>query len=182
MNKYQIIYADPPWSYRNRRTGGSMKSGSVSKYETMTLEDICELPVGDICLSNSVLFLWATTPLLPDCLKVLEAWGFHYKTAIYWRKIMSLGMGFWFRGQVELCLMGVRGKLKPFRLQKANFIQSKALRHSEKPEEMRQLIDATGLTGYKIELFARQRVDGWDCWGNEVDSDIELDAKKEARE
>ena len=86
---------------------------------------------------------------------------------------MSLGMGFWYRGQVELCLVGIRGKVKAFRIQKANFIQSKALRHSEKPEEMRQLIEATGLEP-KIELFARQKVEGWDCWGNEVESDIEL--------
>ena len=86
---------------------------------------------------------------------------------------MSLGMGFWFRGQIEYCLLGVKGKIKPFRLQKSNFIQSKALRHSEKPEEMRQLIEATGLTP-RIELFARKKVDGWDCWGNEVESDIIL--------
>ena len=84
-------------------------------------------------------------------------------------------MGYWYRGQVEQLLLGIRGNLKAFRIQKANFIQTKALRHSEKPEEMRQLIEATGLIP-RIELFARQKVDGWDCWGNEVEGDIDMGA------
>jgi N6-adenosine-specific RNA methylase IME4 len=105
--------------------------------------------------------------MLEDALRILHTWGYEYKTAIFWRKIMSLGMGFWFRGQVELCLLGVKGKVKPFRLQKPNFIQSKALRHSEKPIEMRQLIESTGLQP-RIELFARQAIEGWDYHGDEI--------------
>ena len=171
--KYRIIYADPPWEYRNKRTGGSMKSGAVAKYPVMSLGDIMALPIGGIADSSCTLFLWATVPLLPEALSVVEAWGFKYKTLVVWRKIMSLGMGFWFRGQCELCLVGIKGTVKPFRLQRANFIQAKALNHSEKPEEMRQLIEATGLSP-RIELFARQKVEGWDCWGNEVESDIQL--------
>ena len=167
-NKYKVIYADPPWAYRNKRTGGSMNSGSAAKYPVLGLEVLSLFPVKDIALKDSVLFLWATVPLLPDALSLLSDWGFEYKTAIFWRKIMSLGMGYWFRGQVELCLLGVRGRVKPFRLQRANFIQSKALRHSEKPEEMRELIEATGLTP-RIELFARQTVEGWDYYGDEVE-------------
>ena len=173
MKKYQIIYADPPRAYRNKRTGGSMISGAENKYPVMSDSDICALPVSSIADKNAVLFLWATTPLLPETFEIMKAWGFKYKTAIYWRKIMSLGMSFWYRGQVEVCLLGIRGKVKAFRIQKANFIQTKALRHSEKPIEMRQLIEETGLEP-KIELFARRKVEGWDCWGNEVDSDIEL--------
>ncbi len=168
MKKYQVILADPPWSYRNKRTGGSMISGADAKYPTMALDDIKQLPIGEIADKDSVLFLWATVPLLPDCLSVIDAWGFEYKTALFWRKIMSLGLGFWFRGQVELCLLGVKGKVKPFRLQKPNFIQTKALRHSEKPDEIRQLIEETGLSP-RIELFARQRAEGWDCLGFDVD-------------
>ena len=172
--KYQIIYADPPWSYRNKKTGGSMKSGSEAKYPTMSFEELIAFPVRNITdIRGCALFLWATTPMLPEAIKLMGYWGFEYKTAIYWRKIMSLGMGFWFRGQVEVCLVGIRGKVKAFRIQKANFLQTKALRHSEKPEEMRQLIEETGLKP-RIELFARQKVEGWDCWGNEVESDIEL--------
>jgi len=173
MKKYQIIYADPPWAYRNKRTGGSMNSGSESKYQTMSFEELIALPVRYLCDDKCALFLWATTPLLPEAIKLMGYWGFNYKTAIYWRKIMSLGMGFWFRGQVEVCLLGIRGKVKAFRIQKPNFIQTKVSKHSEKPEEMRQLIEATRLEP-RIELFARQKVEGWDCWGNEVESDIEL--------
>jgi len=165
--KYRVIYADPPWCYRNKRTGGSMNSGSASKYPVMTLEELAELPVPEIADKDSVLFLWATVPLLQEGVILLNMWGYGYKTSLFWRKIMSLGMGFWFRGQVEVCLLGVRGHVKPFRMQRSNFVQTKALRHSEKPEEVRQLIEATGLEP-RIELFARQEVYGWDCWGNEV--------------
>ena len=86
---------------------------------------------------------------------------------------MSWGMGFWYRGQVEVLLLGVKGKLKAFRIQKANFVEAKVRKHSQKPDEFYELIEATGL-GPKIELFARNKRDGWDCWGNEVESDIEL--------
>lgn len=171
MDKYRLIYADPPWSYRNKKTGGSMKSGSIAKYPTMSLQEICELPISDISAAESVLFLWATVPLLPEAFQVMERWGFKYKTMLTWRKIMSLGMGFWFRGQTEHLLLGVKGKVKAFRIQKANFIQCKAGKHSQKPDEFRELIELTGLQP-RIELFARQKVDGWDVWGNEVKSDI----------
>ena len=165
--KYQIIYADPPWKYNNRRTGGSLNSGAEVKYPVMSIDELLRLPSNDITERNAALFLWTTTPMLQDAFRVMNAWGFDYKTAIYWRKIMSLGMGFWFRGQVEVCLLGIKGKLKPFRIQKSNFIQTKVLKHSEKPEEMRQLIEVIGLQP-RIELFARKKVEGWDCWGNEV--------------
>ena len=86
---------------------------------------------------------------------------------------MSLGMGFWFRGQVEMLLLGIRGKVKAFRIQEANFVQAKAGKHSQKPDEFRTLIEKSNLTP-RIELFARQKTEGWDVWGNEVESDIEL--------
>lgn len=175
MTKYRVIYADPPWRYRNKRTGGSLKSGAEQKYPTMSIDEICALPVRDIAARNSVLFLWATVPLLPEALAVMQAWGFTYKTKITWRKIMSLGMGYWYRGQVEDLLVGIRGKVKPFRCQRPNFIQTKALRHSEKPQEVRELIEmSTGGVGPRIELFARKRADGWDAWGNEVDCPDEI--------
>lgn len=167
--KYSVIVADPPWQYRNKNTGGSMKSGSSAKYPTMSLEEICSLPVQSICEKDSVLFLWGTTPLADYPIEVMKRWGFHYKTKIYWRKIMSLGMGYWFRGQVEECFVGIKGNVKAFRLQKPNFIQSKVRKHSQKPEEFFQLIEpAIQNLNPKIELFARERRDGWDCWGNEV--------------
>ena len=177
MEKYNVIYADPPWSYKNKKTGGSMKSGAEDQYPTMTIEEICDLPVKEISEKNACLFLWATVPLLPEALQVMEAWGFKYKTSIFWRKIISLGLGFWFRGQVEILLFGVRGKVKAFRCQKPNFIQAKALRHSEKPEEFRQLIELAtkDIEDRKmVDLFARKTTPGWDVWGNEVDCDIDL--------
>lgn len=168
--KYSVIVADPPWQYRNKNTGGSMKSGSNAKYPTMSLEEICSLPVPTICEKDCVLFLWGTTPLADYPPKVMGAWGFKYKTKIYWRKIMSLGMGYWFRGQIEECLVGIKGNVKAFRLQKPNFIQSKARDHSQKPEEFFQLIEpAIQNMNPKIELFARERRDGWDSWGNEIE-------------
>ncbi len=173
MKKYKLIYADPPRMYRNKKTGGSMISGAENKYLVMSDNDICALPISSIVDKDAVLFLWATIPLLPETFEIMKAWGFKYKTAIVWRKVMSLGMGFWFRGQVELCLMGVKGNVKAFRCQKPNFIQSKARNHSQKPEEMYQLIEGLNIEP-KIELFARNRRDGWSCWGNEVEGDIEL--------
>lgn len=173
MKKYQIIYADPPWSYRNKRTGGSMKSGASQKYPCMTLDDIKAMPVKQIADKNSVLFLWATVPILPEAIEVLMAWGYKYKTALFWRKIMSVGMGFWFRGQVEVLLLGIHGDVKAFRIQEANFVQAKVRKHSQKPDEFRRLIEKTNLFP-RIELFAREKTDGWDVWGNEVESDIEL--------
>jgi N6-adenosine-specific RNA methylase IME4 len=107
----------------------------------------------------------------------MKAWGFEYKTMITWRKIMSLGMGYWFRGQCEHLLFGIRGKVKAFRLQEPNFIQTKALRHSQKPEEFRKLIEraTAGMESKKrLELFARCHCDGWDVFGDEVERSIAI--------
>ena len=173
MKKYDVIYADPPWSYNNKKTGGSMKSGAEQHYPTMSLQDICSIKIP--ANKNCVLFLWATNPLMKEAFTVMEAWGFKYKTMITWRKIMSLGMGFWWRGQTEHLLFGVRGNIKAFRMQEPNFIQAKVERHSKKPEAFRKLIErATTKYPNKIELFARQKSEGWDVWGNEVESDIYL--------
>ena len=150
-----------------------MNSGAASKYPVMPVGQICRLPVEKIADNNSVLFLWVTVPLLHEAFCVLTEWGFEYKTAIFWRKIMSLGMGFWFRGQVEICLVGIRGEVRAFRSQRPNFVQTKAGRHSEKPEEIYRIIEEVGLEP-RIELFARKKRFGWDAWGNEVESDIAL--------
>lgn len=170
--KYQIIYADPPWKYRNNKTGGSMHPQDYH-YPKLITDDICALPINDIADRNCVLFLWATVPMIQDSFRVMEAWGFEYKTMLFWRKIMSWGMGFWYRGQVEVLLLGIRGKVKAFHIQKANFVEAKVREHSRKPDEFYELIEMTKL-GPKIELFARNKREGWDCWGNEVESDIEL--------
>ena len=144
-----------------------MQGGASAKYPTMSIDELCNFKtIHEISDKNSVLFLWATVPLLPDAFKVMEAWGYQYKTAIIWRKIMSLGMGFWFRGQCEICLLGIKGKIKAFRCQKPNFIQSKVSEHSRKPEEFFKLIDPI-IPRPAIELFARDKRVGWSSWGEE---------------
>lgn len=168
--KYKVIYADPPWLYRNERTGGSMASGARQKYNMLPLSDLLSLPVSLVAGRDSVLFLWATTPMLPEALSVLSAWGFAYKTCLYWRKVMSLGMGFWYRGQVEQVLLGVRGSVKAFRIQKPNFIQTKVRGHSQKPDEMRTLVEACGLEP-RLEMFASELVGGWDCIGDAINGE-----------
>ena len=174
---YEVIYADPPWPYRNKKTGGSHTSGASQQYAQMTLPEIQALPVSDLAADRCALFLWATVPLLPDAVETLAAWGFKYKTALVWNKPGRLGMGFWFRGQVEILLLGVRGKVPPFRCQERNLVSAKSLGHSKKPEEIRDLIlRAVGSTlhGAKLEMFSRGFFDGWDVFGDEVGSDIEL--------
>lgn len=171
--KYQVIYADPPWCYDNKKTGGSMKSGAESKYPTMTVSEISALKIP--ADKNSVLFLWATVPLLPEAFTVMKAWGFKYKTMITWRKMNSLGMGFWWRGQTEHLLFGVKGNVKAFRIQEANVIQAKVERHSQKPQAFRELIErATTHMPDKLEMFSRARIPGWDHWGNEVENDVDI--------
>lgn len=178
-----------------------MKSGADDKYLTMSNDDIAAMPIPEITEKNAVCFLWVTVPLLPEGLQVLKSWGFEYKTMITWRKIMSLGMGFWFRGQCEHLVLGVKGKVKPFRQQKSNFYesevfeldecyQSKVGRHSQKPHHFRELINNAVKISFdepkKLELFARSRegffpdyeYDGWDVYGNQVNNSIELPIKK----
>jgi N6-adenosine-specific RNA methylase IME4 len=183
--KYNVIYADPPWSYKNKRTGGSMISGSMNKYPVMTLEEIKAMSIPSD--KNCVLFIWATVPLMPEAIEVMKAWGFKYKTMITWRKIMSLGMGYWFRGQCEHLILGVKGNVKAFRQQKANFYESEVFefdecyqtkvgRHSEKPHYFRGLIENAVKVSFanpvKLEMFARKRSDGWDVFGNQVEESI----------
>ena len=172
--KYKTIYLDPPWEYINKKTGGSMSSGAEQKYSTLCLEELGDLPIKDISdKSGAVMFLWVVCPLKYDIANsnLLSAWGFEYKTTIYWRKITSAGLGFWLRGQVEECWLCTRGDVKAFGLQIPNFIQSKVGDHSAKPKEMRAIIDDVSLRFNllpKIELFSRDKIEGWDSWGNQV--------------
>lgn len=176
--KFNIIYMDPPWTYRNKRTGGSMKSGAAQKYDTLTVEELQNFPITDIAETNAVLFMWCTTPLLPEAFEVLSAWPFRYKTMLTWRKIMSKGMGFWFRIQTEHLMVAIRGNIKAFRCQKSNFRQEKVRKHSQKPDYFRALIEEATQNienPKRIELFATETFPGWSVWGNEVESDIELE-------
>ena len=182
--KYRIIYADPPWKYNDDMEFKKYRpnpAGAESHYKCMTIDEIKSLPIKNIANKDSCLFLWATVPLLPEALEVLNEWGYRYKTSIFWRKIMSLGMGYWFRGQVEVLLFGIKGKVKAFRCQKANVIQTKVRKHSQKPDEVYVIIEEISQKfnlNPKIELFARHKREGWDVWGNEVPKDTQKILRK----
>lgn len=162
--KYNVIYADPPWRYDFSKDNADKIE---NHYPTMTVEDICKLPIPSA--ENSVLYLWATAPKLIEALMVMKAWGYTYKTQAVWDK-KSIGMGYWFRGQHEILLIGVKGKISPpcskFRV--SSVYSEKKTKHSKKPDFFRNLIGNIFPECSKIELFARQHADGWDCWGNEV--------------
>jgi N6-adenosine-specific RNA methylase IME4 len=174
--KYRCIAADPPWKYKNVKTGGTMKSGAAAKYPLMTLEEIADLPVKDIADKNCILFLWVPVPLKVDIARsdILKKWGFTYKTTLFWRKKNRNGIGYWYRGVVEENWLCVRGKVTAFRCQKPNIIESIPRIHSQKPEEFFELnepeIEKYNLNP-RIELFSRARRPKWDAWGFDVTSE-----------
>lgn len=197
MKKYNTILADPPWSYHSG-AGRNYKQGSDQKYSVMSNEDIAAFPIQNITERNAILFLWSTVPLLPEALEVMKAWGFKYKTKITWRKIMSMGMGYWFRGQCEDLLVGTKGKVKAFRQQRANFYESeifeldechqcKVGKHSQKPHYFRDLIETAVKVSFPepkmLELFARSREGlfpddeylGWDVYGDQCNNSIKIE-------
>ena len=170
QRKYSIIYADPAWRYWE----GGAKNQSLH-YTTMTIEDICALPVKEIADDNSALFLWVTYPILPDAFKVIEAWGFKYSTAAFvWVKKNKqqdtpfMGCGSWTRANSELCLLATRGHMVRLDAGISQVIESPIEEHSRKPAIVRKLI--TQLLGElpRIELFCRTPEAGWDVWGNEA--------------
>lgn len=163
-NKYDIIYADPPWRYEFCKDNADKIE---NHYPTLTLEEIKKLPIP--CKDDSVLYLWATAPKLEEALQVMKAWGYTYKTNGIWDK-ESIGMGYWFRGQHELLLVGTKGKFSPPAPKEriSSLHKEKKTKHSKKPNFYRDYITNIFPEKNKIELFARQHADGWDCWGNEV--------------
>ena len=168
---YQVIYADPPWAYRNQKTGGSHRSGAAQKYPTLTPFEVAAIPVSTLVTRPATLWLWATVPLLPEILPVIPAWGFTYKTTIIWRKTGRKGLGYWFRGEVELLLFGIAGRVPSFRSPDSNVINAPVEEHSRKPTCFRQLIERYTPNQSRVELFARETDDlsGWTCHGFESD-------------
>lgn len=169
--KYSIIYADPPWDYNDKGCNGA----SNNHYMSMKADEICNLPVNQIADKNCILFLWATYPKMQEAMKVIEAWGFTYKTiGFQWIKLNKneigcyFGLGRWTRGNTEPCLIAVKGKPKRISASVSQLVFAPITRHSEKPPVVRKkIIELIGDLP-RIELFARQQADGWDCWGNEV--------------
>lgn len=162
--KYQVIYADPPWKYSFSKS----KSRKIeNQYPTMTIKEIADLKIP--AAKNAVLFMWTTAPKLEESFSIMKSWGFKYKSCAVWDKEI-IGMGFWFRGQHELLLVGTKGKFSPpaEELRISSVIKEKRTKHSKKPNKVRDLISSWYPDMLKIELFARQTSDGWDVFGNEV--------------
>ena len=179
MAKYQIIYADPPWSYNDKMTGSAL--GADFHYPTQGLEWIKALKVGDIADKNSVLFLWAVSPQLPESLEVMRSWGFNYVTVAFcWSKNYKYGkkvsnLGRWTMGNVELCLLGRKGKPQRIIKNVKQLVEAERGIHSRKPDEVRERIVKLMGDLPRIELFARERTPGWDVWGNEVENSIKME-------
>ena len=161
--KYKTIYADPPWLEIG---GGKIKRGADRHYSLMKTQDIKNLPVQSIADDDCWLFMWVTNNFLKDGLDIMEHWGFRYITNIVWVKD-RFGIGYYFRGQHEICLFGVKGKLKPKVKNQSTVVFDKRHKHSAKPNQMYFKIENVSHEP-RIELFARQTVEGWDAWGNEV--------------
>ena len=176
MRRYAVIYADPPWCYRNKRRG---YGGAEDHYPTMGLGEIkaLQVPAADNC----ALFIWGTMPLLQDAFEVIDAWGFTYKTTAFcWVKQNSsgvglvTGMGYWTRSNVEVCLLATRGRPRPISHRVHSVVISPRRRHSEKPGEVRDRIVQLMGNVPRLEMFARTRTPGWDVFGNEVKGGIDI--------
>ncbi len=181
--KYNTIYADPPWQFQNRTGKVAPEHKRLMRYETMTLKEICEMPVAKISDEKAHLYLWVPNALLPEGLTVMEAWGFEYKTNFIWEKVRKDGMpdgrgvGFYFRNVTEMLLFGIKKKSMPNRTLQAarsqvNLIRAAKREHSRKPDEIIPIIEACSQAP-RIELFARGVRDGWDMWGNQATADYE---------
>lgn len=194
--KYNIIYADPPWSYSDKALN---RGGALRHYDTMSLEDICALPVADIAADDCLLFMWGAWPKLYESGEVIKAWGFEFKTcAFVWVKTNRRtdpdqacffpaesfdsfwGMGSWTRANTEFCLLAVKGKPKRKSASVHQIIYAPISDHSKKPSETREKILKLAGKLPRVELFARSSVEGWDVWGNQVCSTVALMSEKTA--
>ena len=169
-NKYKTIYIDPPWMERG---GGKIKRGADRHYNLMKFDDIAKLPIEKLADENGChLYLWVTNNFLPDAIELLKIWNFEYITTITWMKD-KMGLGQYFRGMTEHCIFATTKKRLPYKIidgkrqqGKSGFYEPKTI-HSKKPKTMLKMIENVSY-GPRIELFARDIKDGWDCWGNEV--------------
>lgn len=175
--KFSTILADPPWQFQNRTGKMAPEHKRLSRYSTMTLQDIKDLPVEAITEKRSHLYLWIPNALLTEGMQVMEHWGFKYKSNLVWYKIRKdggpdrRGVGFYFRNVTEMILFGVKGKnirtLQPGRSQE-NIISSRKREHSRKPDEQYKIIESCSWGPY-IELFGRGTRKGWTTWGNQAE-------------
>jgi N6-adenosine-specific RNA methylase IME4 len=176
--RFRTILADPPWQFQNRTGKMAPEHRRLTRYGTLKLDEILSLPVRAIADDTAHLYLWVPNALLPEGLKVMETWGFKYKSNVVWHKIRKdggsdgRGVGFYFRNVTELLLFGVKGKnartLAPGRRQ-VNFLATRKREHSRKPDEMYDIIESCSPGPY-LELFARGARPEWSVWGNEANN------------
>jgi len=175
---FRTVLADPPWRFINRTGKVAPEHRRLSRYDTLTTEEICALPISRIMAAQSHLYLWVPNALLADGLKVMVAWGFKYKSNLVWHKVRKdggsdgRGVGFYFRNVTELVLFGVRGSfrtLDPGRRQ-VNLLATRKREHSRKPDELYDIIEACSPGPY-LELFARYPRSGWSVWGDEAEGE-----------
>lgn len=179
--RFGCVLADPPWDYGNKQPTerprpcvlrGEHPASANHYYKTMPLSEIMAMPVHEIAEKDSVLFMWATVPLMPEAFRVMDAWGYSYKTMLTWEKENGSGMGYWFRGVTEHVLFGVRGNVKAFRSPVKNLLRNKVGRHSTKPQQFHEIIESVTPQMDRVELFARYERPGWIAWGNQVERDL----------
>jgi N6-adenosine-specific RNA methylase IME4 len=178
QNDYKTILADPPWRFLNRTGKMAPEHKRLSRYPTLHLDEIKEIPVHLISSKNSHLYLWVPNALLNEGLEVMEAWGFKYKANLIWHKVRKdggpdgRGVGFYFRNTTEIILFGVRGSmrtLQPGRTQ-VNIIRTQKQEHSRKPDELYKIIEGCSPGPY-LEIFARGKRKNWDVFGNQANED-----------
>jgi len=178
MSKYSILYADPPWHYEDRlqHNGFNTTGSALTHYPTMKLDELKALNIKDIAEKDCLLFMWSSSPHLPQAIELMNAWGFEYKTvAFVWDKV-KVNPGYYTLSQCELCLVGKKGKIPSPRGSRnvKQFLTEMRTTHSKKPDEIRNRIARMFPEQKKIELFARQTTEGWDVFGNEVQSSVSL--------
>lgn len=175
--QFSTILADPPWRFQNRTGKVAPEHGRLRRYQTMTLDEICQLPVAAHTAECCHLYLWVPNALLEEGLQVLKAWGFTYKTNLVWYKVRKdggpdgRGVGFYFRNVTELLLFGVKGRMRTRAAgrRQVNLLATRKREHSRKPEEIYPLIEQCS-SGPFLELFAREPVPGWTGWGDELET------------
>lgn len=160
--KFKCIYADPPWRYSNQGTRGS----TDNHYPTMTVDEICAIPIRDFCEDNCHLHLWITNGFLFDAPKIFNAWGFVFKSSFVWVK-PHIGMGNYWRNSHEFLLLGVRGSMTAKALNLKSWLEAPRGEHSQKPDKVRTLVEQLS-PGPRLELFGRKPVPNWTVFGNEV--------------
>jgi len=186
MNQYDVGLYDPPWDYEVWSKDTGQGRSAEAHYPTMTIDEICALPVGELFADNAALFLWVTMPsMFENAPRVFEAWNFTYRTtAFVWVKAkrdhtgFHFGMGHYTRANAELCLLGVRGSMPVADKGVGQLVYAPVTKHSQKPEEVHQKIERLYPGKRYLEGFARRPYPGWDVFGNEVENSISLNGAK----